>query len=386
MLWFDGRRAVAALDCNANGAFDDEDDRRIIFEDSGNVQLAEGDGDMLVEDAAWGEQVGPDIEWQMPLVELPANCRGSSTPVAMRLFIDRTMDNSIISEATGSHTLNNPMDFGDARNLYYSNTKTCDDYPTLLECQGPRHGITPLHLGVNVDADNGDLQNDAALADDESNMADEDGVAPQPGYTWNTGNAGGKLDVIVSNGYGYLSCWIDWNDDGDFDDSGERVMDDFVVGEGQQTEPLTVPTGVNFDKAYMARCRISAAENISDTPTGAVMSGEVEDYLWLIQPVDAQTSASSGDININWTSLDQQNDEEQAYKSATPYFQREDATSLGWSGNSGTATDPNVVGGTPDVSFYKVIGSALIGGSETIYSTPSQETGLFEFSLTPGGN
>jgi len=339
-----------------------------------------------VEDANWGEQVGPDIEWQMPLVELPASCRGSSTPVAIRLFIDRTMDNSVISEATGSHALDNPMDFGDARNLYYSNTKTCDDYPTLLECNGPRHGITPLHLGANVDADNGDLQNNAALADDESNIADEDGVAPQPGYTWNTGNAGGKLDVIVSDGYGYLSCWIDWNRDGDFLDYWEGVMDDAVVAEGKQILPVSVPTSVTFDGPYMARCRISAGIDISDTPTGAVMSGEVEDYNWLIQPVSAQISASSGDININWTSLDQQNNEERAYKSATPYFQREDATLLGGSENPGTATDYNVVGGTPDVIFYKVIGSAQIGGSETIYSTPSQETGLFEFSLTPGGN
>ncbi len=385
ILWYNGRRAVAALDCNDNGVFIDEEDRRIVFEDSGNVQLVTGNyAHLLVENQNWGEQVNGEAEWQMPLVELPSNCRGSVTPVTMALFIDRTTDNVILSQATGSHTLDNPIDYGDAHNFYDPGNQTCDDYDTLLSCNGARHGITPLHLGANIDADSGDLQNDAATADDNDNVNDEDGVAPHPGFTWFTGNGGGLLDVMVTNGYGFLSCWIDWNNDGDFQDSSEQIMDDAVVGEGQQSLNISVPAGIDFSAAYMARCRLSAAENKSDTPTGAVMSGEVEDYDWLIQPVQPSITLESGDVKLSWTHLEQ-NAEEQAYKNTTPYFNFSDGTSLGWSGSTGTATDWNVGGAPADIIFYKVVGSVPVG-ADSIYSTPSKEMGLFEFALTPGVN
>ncbi len=381
ILYSDFKQGVAAIDCNENNLFDDADDRKIIFLNNGDVQITSGDAaTTIITRADWGEQDGPTIEWQGPLKYLPVACRGSLHPVSIKLFIQRNSDNVIMSQADGTYTIDNPMDFGDAGNWVDPGSQTCQDYSTLLFCNGPRHGITPLHLGAHVDADSGELQNSRATADDLDNSADEDGVAPRQGETWVAGGQG-HLDVTVSGGYGNLNCWVDWNRDQDFA-ANELIIDDSLVGSGYQMLTTTIPAFVTFDGPYMARCRVAAGPDLATMPEGAVMSGEVEDYDWLILSPQPTISTPSLDLVFQWPYLSQ-DDEEQVYKSDSPYFRREDATSLGWSGTSGTATDYAVLGLPADTFFYQVIGSKSVDGDQ-LYSTPSKEMGLFEFELVVG--
>ncbi|RUA17663.1 MAG: hypothetical protein DSY55_01715 [Clostridia bacterium] len=378
------KRAIAALDCNGNGIFNDVDDRLVVYYNSGQVAITAGNGAYTVAgDAKWGEQDNPEIEWQGPLDKLPPGCRGSSHPIGLAFsIIDLSGGSaSVISQADDTYSFDNPIDYGDAKNSYDWTDHSCHDYDTLLLCDGPRHGVTALQLGQNLDADGGDLNDDPALADDNNSTDDEDGVAPSPGVTWGTGG-NGSLDVNVSGGSGYLNCWIDWNADEDFLDSGEHIINDQAVAAGDQTISVNVPSGTSFSSPYMARCRVSPNSGEATSPTGAVYGGEVEDNDWLIQPVDLSIAISGSDVALTWSHLGQ-NDNEQAYRSETPYFDYASATPLGSPGTSGSFTDSGVAGSPADTFYYKVVGTKSVSGF-TLHSTPSKEVGLFEFDIVPG--
>ncbi|WP_299455216.1 GEVED domain-containing protein [uncultured Microscilla sp.] len=70
-----------------------------------------------------------------------------------------------------------------------------------------------------------------------------------------------------------LSVWVDWNQDGDFDDSNEATI---LTGVGPYNVALQVPTGAKLGSTRM-RMRISYA-NAWSGPCGDGWTGEVEDY------------------------------------------------------------------------------------------------------------
>lgn len=408
-------RAIAALDCNNNGTFDDPDvydhgklvskgDRLIIRYNDDRVIVYDGGGqNSIAGDPTWGDpgdnsQGGtwqnPQTEWKVPIKNLYPECRGSRSPVPLAFSIVEVTSSSstVISQSDGSYQIDNPMDFGDGKNIisWYWGSPTCHDYPTKITCAGPRHGITDLKLGANLDADGGELANDAAQADDSNYTGapnDEDGIAPTEAIIWTAGGAG-SLDVTVSGGDGYLNCWIDWDRNETFD-TDEHLVDEQALTAGLHTLSVSVPTDVTFDGPYMARCRLAPNAGEGNTPINAVWGGEVEDHDWLIQPVAPSISIDGSDVNLSWTHLTQ-NDDEQALLSAAPYFDIASATAVGTANATGSATDANVVGTPADVIFYKVVGHKTIVDSEddtityTLTSTPSQEKGLFEFELVPG--
>ncbi len=382
------KRAVGALDCNRDGDFNDTDDRAIVIthNDEDNVGVYDGQMTQLryTDDDAHGDFVGNNVEWRFELNLLPPNCRGSDqpTPLAMSIIDVTSLTTYTVVSNTDTYDYSNPMDFGDALNdVQWSNgDPICSNYDTAYPCNGPRHGVTSLKLGADIDADGGDLQDDVALADDNTDTDDEDGVSPSPGVQWTAGGTG-SLDVTVSGGSGYLTCWIDWDGDESFETS-ERVINDQSLSAGDHTISVNVPSGATFNGPYMARCRLAPNSGEGATPTGPVWGGEVEDNDWLIQPVDLSISISGSDAVLSWTHLSQ-NDSEQAYKSATPYFDYTGASPLGTAGTSGSATDAGVVGSPADSAYYQVFGQKTVSGA-TLYSTPSKEVGLFEFDLVPG--
>ena len=381
------QRGVGALDCNRDGDFDDTEDRAIVVTNAStvdNVGIYDGTMDQVggTDDDAHTDKDGNNIEWRIDLNLLPPECRGSdqATPLTMSIINATSETTYDVLSHTDVYQYANPIDYGDAKNVYDWDNSVCQNYNTIALCNGARHGVTSLKLGAEIDADGGDLQDDVALADDTTNTADEDGVAPSPGVTWVAGGAG-SLDVTVSGGSGYLSCWIDWDGDETFETS-ERVINDQSLAAGDHTLSVNVPSGTTFNGPYMARCRIAPNSGEGNSPIGPVWGGEVEDNDWLIQPVDLNIAISGSDVALSWTHLSQ-NDSEQAYKSATPYFDYASASPLGAAGTSGSATDAGVVGSPAGSAYYQVVGQKSVSGS-TLYATPSKEVGLFEFDLTPG--
>ncbi len=156
-----------------------------------------------------------------------------------------------------------PMDFGDAPD---------PSYPTLLANNGARHlidGIT--YLGVSVDAEADGLSDPQALGDDNNNLADEDGVV------FTSVLASGKqvcLEVTAS-AEGILNAWMDFNIDGDWDDTGEQIFVDENLTAGINPLSFAVPANALAGNTF-ARFRFSTLGELSYE--GYAPDGEVEDY------------------------------------------------------------------------------------------------------------
>ena len=162
------------------------------------------------------------------------------------------------------------LDFGDAPN----------SYGTSLP-DGARHGIVDgLAIGTAPDRDVDGIPSIDADSDDLNRVVnDEDGVLQTtplaPGDTAN-------FDVTITNTTGstaYLQGFIDFNQDGDFDDAGEKFLSNRQINSGVTNViyPITVPvpsdasTGDTF-----ARFRLSKTGNLG--ASGFAGTGEVQDH------------------------------------------------------------------------------------------------------------
>lgn len=181
-------------------------------------------------------------------------------------------------------SVSTPTDYGDAPDTGAGTG--VGNYNTTASDSGPSHVIVNnLRLGVVApDADNGTLQSAAADVDDTNNTDDEDGVTTLPAVT--TTSTSVPLTVSVFNNTGSnatVACWIDFNRDGDFTDTGERASATVSSSASQQNVNLTftgfaAPTG---GTSYL-RCRLANVSGEVANPTGAANSGEVEDYALTI--------------------------------------------------------------------------------------------------------
>lgn len=174
------------------------------------------------------------------------------------------------------------IDFGDAP----------ESYGTLLDDNGPRHEIGSLYLGNKVT--NEYVPNSADSGDD--------GVAFVS--TVQSASAA-QLQSIVSvetSQNGYLHAWVDWNQNGFFDDE-EKVFDAKYLNEGQNALMMNVPAGALHGETW-ARFRVSELDTLS--PTGGVTNGEVEDYQ--ITVTDSQYTtvcypSSSGFVTLAYEDI-----------------------------------------------------------------------------------
>ncbi|MCL9776245.1 LruC domain-containing protein [Vibrio methylphosphonaticus] len=153
------------------------------------------------------------------------------------------------------------IDFGDAP----------ISYSTKLADNGPRHELDGV-TWMGSDAPDGDQDGlSSGLADDEVGIDDENGVgfvtSVEPG-----------LDSIVrvnASTSGYLSAWIDWNQDGDFADDGEQVFTDQLLESGNNDLILTAAVDAEIGSTW-SRFRFSQQTGLSYS--GGSTSGEVEDH------------------------------------------------------------------------------------------------------------
>ncbi len=164
------------------------------------------------------------------------------------------------------------LDFGDAND---------PTFPTLKANNGAAHVIVPgILLGASIDgepdgqptalADGDDLDTVYPPAND-----DEDGVA-FPLLPLGQGSSA-PVQVTASVG-GYLSAWIDFNADGDWNDTGEQIFFDRWLFAGLNNINFNVPVGLPAGASVFARFRFST-QPIGASYTGLWQNGEVEDYL-----------------------------------------------------------------------------------------------------------
>ncbi len=190
-----------------------------------------------------------------------------------------TTSNSVYQTQTISTASLTDIDFG------FINSVDLDlgDLPasyelTKLSEDGAYHEVpsTPtLYLGSSVNSESDPIQN--ANADGDTS---DDGITLNAPENWTEGTDGGSFDATV-NGSGWLVAWIDFNQDGDFSDSGEMITSQ-AVSTGTATYNFDIPTGaILLDESY-ARFRLFESEPAfaQFSYTGAGATGEVEDYAF----------------------------------------------------------------------------------------------------------
>jgi uncharacterized repeat protein (TIGR01451 family) len=181
-----------------------------------------------------------------------------------------------VSTASGSQGAGNfidavrfgPLcDHGDAKS----------DYPVLRSNNGAAHindGVTFLGSKVRIELDG---QPSAAADGDDGIVGDVDQIDDEDGVTFsstlNTGRIS-SVDVVASVP-GYLNAWIDFNQNNNWNDPGEKVFTDTSLNAGINNLSFTIPANANIGDTF-ARFRFGTNTGIN--PTGIVASGEVEDY------------------------------------------------------------------------------------------------------------
>ena len=114
------------------------------------------------------------------------------------------------------------------------------------------------------------------------------------------------VNVNTDGFQNYTKAWIDWNRDGDFNDSGEEYdLGDAFSGNNEPTSnsPLTISVPPNASLGT-ARMRIATQyffeeEEIELTPCGTYDYGEVEDYtLNVVRPSTAEINVRGNAISI----------------------------------------------------------------------------------------
>ncbi|WP_045113256.1 GEVED domain-containing protein [Microscilla marina] len=126
------------------------------------------------------------------------------------------------------------------------------------------------------------------------NIDNESASSGYANYTDQTTNImpGSSQDITVTPSASWtdskLSIWVDWNQDGDFDDANEGTV---VEGVGPYTVRLTAPNNAAIGTTRI-RIRLSYGSSLS-TACGDGWTGEVEDYSLNVSTQMARTTQAS---------------------------------------------------------------------------------------------
>lgn len=163
-------------------------------------------------------------------------------------------------------------------------------YPTLLANNGARHEAVGPTLGTQRDTEADAIASALANGDDADPVGgpdDEDGVTFG---AIRVGQLGATTTVNVQNAPSgaRLDAWLDFNGDGNWSGSLERIAAGVVVHDGDNILTFDVPGDASPGQRF-ARFRLSTSGGLG--PLGAAADGEVEDYAVTISPAQATVGA-----------------------------------------------------------------------------------------------
>ncbi|QTA82016.1 HYR domain-containing protein [Desulfonema limicola] len=221
--------------------------------------------------------------------------------------------------------------------------------PTLLANDGARHKIDGVtFLGTGVDSETDGHQDKDALGDDNNGNDDEDGVA----FTSSLIPETEAIIDITASVSGLLNAWIDFNADGDWEDTGDQIFIDKNLSAGVNTLSFTVPADAKPGTVF-ARFRFSTSGGISYT--GAADNGEVEDYAVSIESPFIpsytisvnKTGLGTGTVSSTPAGIDCGDDCEQDYNEGTEItltaVPESGSNFTGWTGGGCTGTGDCIV-------------------------------------------
>lgn len=185
--------------------------------------------------------------------------------------------NSTADDALSFYTFVRALDYGDAPSDYGSAVHEINIF------RNPETGEYEnyMYLGSVVDPEPGDQFSSNADGDDLNGIDDEDGVIIPILYQGDTLTI--PVTVTVhDHASGALNAWFDWNGDGNFSGTGEKVQETpvHVFESGTIGLKIMVPDSAITSRQTFARFRLGA----NDGPQGYNPWGEVEDYAVIIKP------------------------------------------------------------------------------------------------------
>lgn len=205
----------------------------------------------------------------------------------------RTVDNGSVANASDGTDIGSiemgqvgaAFDFGDApESILVGGIER--SYPTKLASDGARHQVVvgaPRLGTVAADPEADAFPVATASGDDLVGFDDEDGLnAVDITLTPGASMQGVNLTHDAGSNGAFLNAWIDLNMDGDWNDSGEQILDDVVLAAGVSLTSLagvTVPTDLTPGTTFL-RARISTDAGLG--ATGAATDGEVEDFALVV--------------------------------------------------------------------------------------------------------
>ncbi|MGD6734827.1 beta strand repeat-containing protein [Photobacterium leiognathi subsp. mandapamensis] len=181
-------------------------------------------------------------------------------------------------------------DYGDAPDTSAGTSN--GDYQTLESNGGANHAFVDTDEDTQVDitlgtlwdgsdsGNDGALQNAAATSDDLDNIDDEDGVSWTDNFI-RGGNA--NISVTITKDPDStlaglrLYAWVDWNQDGDWNDASEQIISNTAANSSTQSYPVSIPPTATLGSTYL-RVRVCSDADCN-SPNGDADDGEVEDYL-----------------------------------------------------------------------------------------------------------
>ncbi|MEO9969324.1 MAG: GEVED domain-containing protein [Hyphomonadaceae bacterium] len=166
--------------------------------------------------------------------------------------------------------------------------------PIRISFCGTDHGDAPgfpdashfvqdgISLGAATDVEGAGQSSPNADGDDSLGPEndDEDGVT----IPTLTQSQSATISVDATGAGGFLQGWIDFNGDGDFDETGEQIASDLQLTSGTSgtiSVPVTVPSDAVLTQTF-ARFRWSTTGGLDSTASAS--DGEVEDYAVTIEP------------------------------------------------------------------------------------------------------
>jgi hypothetical protein len=235
-----------------------------------------------------------------PIRNAPArfNTMQNATPADLRDPFGQVVGSVLFAEITPLFGIDfgaEHADFGDAALLSGTTLVGPDAIPqlsssgTVFTVDGARHSLPisgpalPL-LGGGVTADLDGKPTEMADGDTDDGVVLPQAVAPGATFV---------ADVTVF-GAGYLSAWIDWNNDKLFG-SGEQVFFDEAITTDDSPYEVTiaVPAGT-ADGTVFVRFRLSTQQGLG--AYGPALDGEVEDYVLTI---DGSLAGGGGGLPTN---------------------------------------------------------------------------------------
>ncbi len=170
-----------------------------------------------------------------------------------------------------------PSDYGDLPDTGAGTG--AGNYETLAANGGPSHQVTSeLFIGTAIDADLDGQPSTEASGDDSDGQGDDDDgvvipssiVAGQPvTFSVNITNVVPVQAFVVG--------FVDWNNDGDFDDVDETSA--ALPAPGMTAVDIDFRVPISAVPATPVGARFRLSQNSALGPNGAATSGEVEDYL-----------------------------------------------------------------------------------------------------------